>query len=168
VSEETTPQNPSRARWRKLYAAVTAVGLCLIVLSPIRKHLPIESAVKDSFPLSTFAMFSSQRPKHEPATYVIALEEDGTRHFVSYRHWATGGWNQGRAQVHRYKKGKGGGPDALCARVAASLAKVTRGWPTRAAEVQMVWGKYDVERWFVEDHHLPVKEKTIASCEVPR
>jgi hypothetical protein len=152
---------------KKAYAAVTSVALCLAVASPVRRHLGDTSA-RDSFPLSTYPMFSKARPELEPATYVIALEEDGTRHFVRYTHWASGGWNQGRAQVHRYKKGKAGGPQALCERVARSLSEVEGGWPTQAVEVRMVWGEYDVERWFVEDHQLPSDEKTLHACPVPR
>ncbi|MCB9763691.1 MAG: hypothetical protein H6739_28235 [Alphaproteobacteria bacterium] len=155
---------------RKAYAIVLSAVLCLAVLSPIRRHLPYDGAraIQDSFPLSTFGMFSRARPDLEPATYVIALEADGTRHFVRYTHWATGGWNQGRAQVHRYKNGKGGGRPALCQRVAESLGKRERGWESQAVEVRMVWGQYDPERWFVENHKEPVQESILASCEVPR
>ena len=155
---------------RKTWAVLFSVGLSVAVLQPIRRHLPIDGAgaVADSFPLSHFSMFSRARPALEPGTYVIALEGDGTRHFVRYTHWATGGWNQGRAQVHRYKKGKAGGPEALCALVAASLGERTSGWQAAATEVRMVWGEYDPERWFTEDDKLPVNERTLAACPVPR
>ena len=155
---------------RKLYAVVVSVGLCLAVLHPIRRHLPIEGAkqVRDSFPLSHFSMFSKARPDTEPGTYMLALEADGTRHFVHHSHWSTGGWNTGRAQLHRHKRGKAGGPEALCERVATSLGEVQEGWPTRVVEVQMAWGRYDPERWFREGHKEPTVEKTLTSCTVPR
>ncbi len=155
------------SRIRQAYALLISLGLCVVVAQPVRRHLG-DAQVRDSFPLSTFPMFSKARPALEPATYLIALEGDGTRHFVRYTHWASGGWNQGRAQVHRYKKGRAGGPEALCELVAGSLSEVPSGWPTQAVEVQMVWGEYDVERWFVEDYQLPAAETTLARCEVPR
>ena len=152
--------------WNRAYAWLVSIGLSLVVLWPIQRHLPDGRWVKDSFPISTYTMFSKQRPELEPATYMVALETDGTRHFVRYTHWASGGWNQGRAQIHRYKKGKAGGPDALCAIVSESIARSKANWARATVEVRMVRGEYDPERWFRDDHQLPVTEKLIASCPV--
>ncbi|MCB9612017.1 MAG: hypothetical protein H6721_27900 [Sandaracinus sp.] len=65
--------NASSSRER-VFAYVFSAAAILTVLSPVLRH-PDE----DSFPLSTYPMFSHERPREMTMTHVVGLDAEGTR-----------------------------------------------------------------------------------------
>ncbi len=152
-------------RVRMLYAMFVFAAMTIAVASPFYElNKPKGVKRHDGFPLSHYPMFSRPRGKTESATYVLAVEADGTRHNVPYTYWTTGGWNQGRGQIHAYRNGRNGGLPALCERLVTAMQQARTGWESRVVELQIVKGTYSRERYFRDGDPLPLKEKLLLSC----
>src|SRR5690625_704643 len=84
-----------------------------ILLSPARHYFGTQKQVKrqkfarDSFPLSTYPMFSTDRKGRVTVPHVIGITDDGQRVPLHYRHYGTGGLNQVSKQIARgVRRGK--------------------------------------------------------------
>ena len=101
----STGPPPTRADWFGL--AVGAIGAG-VMLSPLRHYArpPLSGRdapkfTRDSFPLSTFPMFSEARGRSTYVPHVVGYTADGDRVIPSFVHFGPGGLNQVRRQVSR-------------------------------------------------------------------
>ena len=134
-------------------ATLFSAGLLLLVLAPATAHVGAD--IEDSFPLSTYPMFSHARGDYYRVTYFVG--DDAER--LNYRLAGTGGFNQVRRQIRRAAK-EGRGPD-LCAAVANRLA----GQPDAPAEVAVVTGRFLLDGYF-DGATAPVETEVHARCPV--
>ncbi|MFT4975807.1 MAG: hypothetical protein ACI8S6_001700 [Myxococcota bacterium] len=148
----------------RLYPWLITIGFALAVASPARWHFIEHSGGVDSFPLSTYPMFSKPRPEHESFRYLVGIAPGGERQRIPSSKWSTGGWNQGRRQLDAILRS---GPEPtmrLCAQVAEKLSRSN----SPVGEVHILMGEYDLEQYFVTGNHEPLSEAIFAICFVKR
>ena len=103
----TTAPSAPPLRSADLLRLAGLAGLAAVLVSPVRHYVGHMSTVnvqkmeQDSFPLSTFPMFSEDRRGRVIVPHVIGLSEDGERILPHYSHYGAGGLNQVRKQIAR-------------------------------------------------------------------
>ena len=103
----TTAPSAPPLRSADLLRLAGLAGLAAVLVSPVRHYVGPMSTVnvqkmeQDSFPLSTFPMFSEDRRGRVIVPHVIGLSEDGERILPHYSHYGAGGLNQVRKQIAR-------------------------------------------------------------------
>ena len=119
------PPSP-RVTGEDVLTLAALAGLAALTLSPLRHYLGPPAQVakekhrRDSFPLSTFPMFSDDRRGRIVVPHVIGITADGRRVAPHHRHFGAGGLNQVRRQLARaVRQGRAG---AVAQRYADSLA----------------------------------------------
>ncbi|MDO5635082.1 MAG: hypothetical protein Q4G34_09480 [Micrococcus sp.] len=96
---------PVLADWLRLGLGAAGVA---VVLSPLRHYVkgPLHGSgaakfTRDSFPLSTYPMFSEDRGRSTSVAHVIGITDAGERVIPLFKHFGPGGLNQVRKQVSR-------------------------------------------------------------------
>jgi hypothetical protein len=140
-----------RQRWR----AWTAVALVIVVIGIVPVALD-----RDSFPLSTFPMFSAHIDRTQSIDTAVGLRADGTVvRLTPAQISGTTIVNQAASVVSAAIAGNRS--DDLCAAVAARL-----GTSTEATAVEVVTERYDAVDWF-DGSRTPVDRVVHAHCAVP-
>ncbi|MDI3329541.1 MAG: hypothetical protein QJR09_02250 [Micrococcus sp.] len=94
----TTPAATSRDLW----ALAAGAAFTAVLLSPVRHYFNgRDKTEQDSFPLSTYPMFSANRKDRTRVPHVAGFTADGERVVPHYGHFGAGGLNQVRKQVAR-------------------------------------------------------------------
>ena len=136
-----------QSRARCLFAAV----LVLLVAAPV-----LRSPANDSFPLSTYPMFSLARPVETTVSSAVAYDAADTRLTLSPR--VVGGTGEViQAAGTVVQAINAGTPDALCREVLARA-------PTGVVAIEIVTETYDVVAYFDGDED-PVQRTVHARCE---
>mgnify|MGYP000860894298 CR=1 FL=1 len=137
--------------------SLLALGL---VLSPLLRH-PDE----DSFPLSTFPMFSHERPRRMTVMHAVGVDAAGERTPLSPRvSAATSEPLQSlRTLELAVQAGRGA---ALCAAIAARVAAEDDLVDQQTVEVETI--AFDAVAYFDEDPPGPYIRRLHARCPVPR
>jgi len=171
-----TTRSPHRGRsapvtTRDLWAVAGYAAFAGVLLSPLRHYVGTPKDVKrnkfarDSFPLSTYPMFSTDRKGRVTVPHVIGITDDGQRVPLHYRHYGTGGLNQVRKHIARgVRRGKAA---AIAQRYADSLAHPTRTLRRREAAVQrvvVVRSRFIFEDYFTAQSNMPARETVHAQC----
>ena len=140
---EYRPTSRSVARtW--LLAVVIVVGIVPLALD------------RDSFPLSTYPMFSSNRSTREPVDTAVVVDPDG--HEKRLDPWSIAGTDEPIiATVVVADSISDGTSFDLCSEI------VDRVDPTPGSRVEIVTVVYDAVRWFEGDRE-PVSRVVHASC----
>ncbi len=87
---------------RDLWALAAGVAFAAVLLSPVRHYFNGRDKLEeDSFPLSTYPMFSADRKDRTRIPHVAGFTADGRRISPYYGHFGAGGLNQVRKQVTR-------------------------------------------------------------------
>lgn len=152
---------------RPLWAWAVLVGSAALVVSPI-----LSSAPKDSFPLSTYPMFSQGR-KDATVTvdHAVAIGDGGAEQPVPPRLVGSDEVLQARATIGRAAKRGPAEAKALCAAI-ADRARAS-GALAGARTIEIRTTKVDAVAWFaaVGDGRPPpppLSAKRHASCRVTR
>jgi hypothetical protein len=150
----------------RLHAWVMIIGFSLAVASPALRY--ITGPRSDGFPLSWYPMFRNIRKDTLRAIYVYGVNEDGTHHKVTYKYWARGGFNQGRAQLHAAVKAGKRATMRKCEKVAARIGKSRKGWRSKVETVRIAKGRFDAETFFIQGDRTPLRERVLVECPVIR
>ncbi len=117
----------------------------------------------DSFPFSTYPMFSGRQSSEATIPHAVLIDADGERSALPPVAVANDEVIQAFETLRQAVRQ---GPDAtarLCARAADGYA----GRDTGSARVEIVSDRYDVVAYFEGDRQ-PIATEVHASCEVPR
>ncbi|MDO4239302.1 hypothetical protein [Micrococcus sp.] len=176
--------DPTPADARAIVLGAAAVAVALWPLRAYRgPHLSGASAPKfalDSFPLSTYPMFSEHRGDSARVPHVIGLTAAGDRVIPHYRHFGQGGLNQTRKQVARaIRRGDAAVvaqdyADSLARQNAALGGRVPTGSgpgsTRRRREAAIATVEVVRSRFRFSDHlegrNQPYREQVLARCEV--
>lgn len=150
---------------RPAVAYVATLGLALVLVSPALAEKP-----KDSFPLSTFPMFSEGRKDGTVTVdHALALDEAGRETPIPPRIVGSDEVLQARATIGRaIKKGAKESKD-LCAKIAARAA--TNDDFATARTIELRTTRVDAVAWFSAEEGArpePISMKRHASCRVER
>lgn len=160
---------------KDMWAVAGYAAFAGVLLSPLRHYVGTPKQVKhhkfarDSFPLSTYPMFSTDRKGRVTVPHVIGITADGQRVPLHYRHYGTGGLNQVRKQIARAVRG--GDAAKIAQRYADALASPTRKLRSREAAVQrvlVVRSRFSFDDYFNQDEPStrPSSETIHAQCDV--
>lgn len=171
---------------RDLWALAGYAAFAGLLLTPLRHYVGTPKQVKrakferDSFPLSTYPMFSADRKGRIIVPHVVGLTADGERIELHHRHYGTGGLNQVRKQVARGVRR--GDAAEIAQRYADSLTTQQREGHTRGSSagaarrrreaavvtVLVVRSRFIFDDYFglAEDAKLPTEESVRARCQV--
>lgn len=141
-------------------------ALASVLLAPLRHYRGTRAEVdrakveEDSFPLSTYPMFSADRRGRLYLPHVVAFTAAGERRIPHYRHYGAGGLNQVRKQIAR----------AVRAGQAASVAQQYADSLAAAGErelvrVEVVRARFVFDRYFA-GRTAPSSEVVHAECAV--
>ena len=142
--------------WRRplAYGAIAAV---LVVVGIVPLVLD-----RDSFPLSTYPMFSTRRSTAETVDTAVAVDADGTlRRLGPQRIAGTDEIILATATVSGAINA--GTVDQLCTEIAG---RVAGDGPDSAVGVEVVTERFDAVRWYRGDH-TPIDRVVHATCPVP-
>jgi len=109
----------------KPLAIAITLGLAAAFATPgVRHVLPAKYRAKDSFPISTFTMFTLQRPEEHRMTWVRGLDAAGESlgHIPSWR-FNPGGLNQAMAHLKQARRNHAERRDAVCQEIAQRITK---------------------------------------------
>ncbi|MGO1543362.1 MAG: hypothetical protein ACTHXA_03380 [Gulosibacter sp.] len=126
IRRAAVPTRRAPIRARDLWSLAGYAAFAGVLLSPARHYigsLPKVTKAKieeDSFPLSTYPMFSADRKGRIVIPHVVGFTAHGERVLPHYSHFGTGGLNQVRKQIARGLR-KGHAVD-IAQRYADSLA----------------------------------------------
>lgn len=145
------------ARHTRLVAYV-AIAAVLLIVGVVPLLLD-----RDSYPLSTYPMFSSRRTSAESVDTAVAVDATGeverlgperiagTDEIILATATVAGAINAGTT-------------DDLCAEIAARVAS---GGPSSAVEVEVVTERFDAIDWY-DGHRDPIDRTVHSTCPVPR
>lgn len=166
---------------RDIWALAGLAAFGGLLLAPLRHYVGDMRRVseaklsEDSFPLSTYPMFSADRQGRIVIPHVIGLSADGERIAPHYRHGGSGGLNQVRKQLARAIRL--GHAELIAQDYADSLARQrTAGGEPRSAgiaarrerearihTVQVVRSRFIFDDYFAGDS-APQAEAVHAEC----
>lgn len=157
---------------RDLLAVAGYAAFAGVLLSPLRhyvgnaKHVKRKKVEYDSFPLSTYPMFSADRRGRVTVPHVVGITSDWQRIPLHYRHYGTGGLNQVRKQIARAVRR--GNAAEVAQRYADSLAVAPRRSETDVVRVLVVRSRFAFDEYFsaTEPSKQPFRETIHAQCEV--
>jgi hypothetical protein len=156
---------PSRSPKKSLALAITIALVVAFGLPGVRHVLPKGLAAKDSFPISTFAMFSNPRPPEHRMTWVRALDRDGKSvGHVPSGAFHPGGMNQAMAYLREARRDEGRRV-RICNEIARKL--VERRYRSRVKQIEIVDAYYRPEKVFgpARDER-PERERVLVTCQV--
>ena len=141
-----------------VYAYVVSLALVAAVLWPALRTPP-----QDSFPLSTFPMFSRKRPAEVLIDHVVAVDEQGVAQVVPPQLVAGVEVLQTKVAIaHAVRSGKAG-RQRLCREVAARLASEP-AW-RHAKRVEVRRDRFAVLKYF-SDSRKPLHTQVYARCNI--
>ncbi|WBL18745.1 hypothetical protein [Citricoccus sp. NR2] len=155
----TTPQRSDVA------GLLATAAFAAALLSPLRHYVGPQKKVQrdknkhDSFPISTYPMFSADRAGRIVVPHVVGETADGERINLSYRLYGTGGLNQVRKQVARAVRQ--GHADTVAQNYADALHRY--GNPEEISEVLVVRSRFIFSDYFAGDRR-PFAENVHARC----
>lgn len=164
-----------------LWALAGYAAFAGVLLAPLRHYVGTAKQVKrakfeqDSFPLSTYPMFSADRKGRIIVPHVVGLTADGQRIVLHHRHYGTGGLNQVRKQIARGVRR--GNAAAIAQRYADSLAEQhqagrlsgsSAGAIRRRAEAAVVSVLVVRSRFIFDDYFAPGEHSTLPKEETVR
>jgi hypothetical protein len=120
----------------------------------------------DSFPVSTFGMFSLKRPEVHSIPYMRGVTKSGKTQIIRSGHIAPGGMNQTLHRLSRLQRGPRKRLSEECERVAKNIAGRSRYAEVRYLEI--VRGYYRPEVLFGERNETPESQRVYARCKVKR
>lgn len=141
-------------RTRRVIARL--VGLVIVVVIGI---VPV-ALDRDSYPLSTYPMFSSRRTAIEPVHTAVVVSPDGTIRRLSPTQISGNDEVIIAAQLV-YRSIRSDGGEVLCTDIASRLPASLVG-----ADVEIVTERYDAIEWY-EGNKSPVSRVVHTSCRVP-
>ena len=154
-TEASATHTAAVGRQRPLAYGVIAAVLVVVGIVPLVLD-------RDSFPLSTYPMFSTRRSTSETVDTAVAVDADGAIHRLGPQRIAgtdeiilatatvSGAINAGTV-------------DDLCSEIAR---RVAGDGPDSAASVEVVTERFDAIRWYRGDH-TPIDRVVHATCPVP-
>jgi hypothetical protein len=150
------PVDGDALRWRRPLAyAVIAAVLGVVGIVPLVLD-------RDSFPISTYPMFSTRRSTAETVDTAVAVDADGTvRRLGPQRIGGTDEIILATATVSGAINA--GTVDQLCLEIAG---RVAGNGPDTAVSVEVVTERLDALRWYRGDH-TPIDRVVHAMCPVP-
>jgi hypothetical protein len=101
---------------------------------------------RDSFPLSTYPMFTAYRQGHQVIPHVVGFTATGERVLLHYRHFGPGGLNQVRKQIDRAVRR--GHAKQVAQQYADSLAEKPRRRERDVVEVAVVRSRFKFDDYF--------------------
>ena len=129
-----------------------SVAMVLVTIWPATTSPP-----RDSFPLSNYPMFASDRPTTARFDTVVVVGADGSLQRLSPH--TIGGTDQVIQAAATVRQAiRAGEADELCAEVAGRV--------TAARRVEVVTETYDTVAWFDGDE-IPIARDVHAACAVP-
>lgn len=135
------------------------LGLVLLSIWPVFRVPPV-----DSYPLSTYPMFSQRRG--QPRLYrMLTLDDRGTQAPLPPRLVANSEALQAAATIRRAVDGGKGAQKALCSEVAARVSRDPDLSHVRRLRIQAV--QYDPIDYFTGGR-VPLEARTLHSCRVRR
>jgi hypothetical protein len=144
-------------RWRG-YATLAAV---IVVVGVVPLALD-----RDSFPLSTYPMFSTRRGTDEVVDTAVVVEADGTvRRLDPQRIAGTEEIILATATVGQAISS--GTTETLCAEIAARVARGAEASSNGPRTVQVVTERFDALAWY-EGDRTPLERRVHSECPVPR
>lgn len=180
------PDTAAPVTARDLWALAGYTAFAGVLLAPLRHYVGKPKQVRrakfkqDSFPLSTYPMFSTDRKGRIIVPHVVGLTADGERILLHHRHYGTGGLNQVRKQIARGVRG--GHAAAIAQRYADSLAAerqqgrvngssagaIRRRREAAVVSVLVVRSRFIFDDYFSAGEHstLPKEETVRARCVV--
>ena len=144
----------------RAHAYVVSLLALGLVLSPLLRH-PDE----DSFPLSTFPMFSHERPRRMTLTHAVAMDAQGERTPLPPHVSADTSEPLQSMRTLELAIDAGRTP-ALCEQIAARVA--ARPELTHAQRVEVETIAFDAVAYFDEARPPPYIRRVHARCPVPR
>lgn len=143
----------------RLVAYGWGLGLVLLSIWPVFRVPPV-----DSYPLSTYPMFSQRRG--QPTLYrMLALDDQKTPAPLPPRLVANSEALQAAATIRRAVDGGKSAQKALCSEIAARVSRDPELPHVRRLQIQAV--RYDPIEYFVGDR-VPLEARTLHSCRVRR
>lgn len=153
----------------KTSALVLTLGLAALFAAPgVRHLLPERFAASDSFPVSTFAMFSKARPPEHRMTWVRGLDAHGkSLGPVPSGAFNSSGMNQTMAFVREARTRDRERRAQICGEIAAEI--VRRRSVRQVARIEIVDAYYLAEKVFgPERDDRPERERVLVACAVER
>jgi hypothetical protein len=146
-------------RWRALVISAVVIAC---VASPVVPLLLRGERAPDSFPLSTYPMFTDDPGRVVEVPTVVAVHVDGRIDRLPPEVIAdTDQVIQAYVAVQNAIHGEPGAAADLCTRAAARLSD-----PGSVVEVLVAEERYDSVRW-AAGHHDPIMRRVYAECEPP-
>lgn len=143
----------------RAYVALAAVVAAVLVP-------PLVPPAADSYPLSTYPMFSRDRGARSEVATLVGLDADGEQHRLSPT--LIGGTDEPMlavATAGRAARGSAADQARLCAQVAERVAGSDR---TDVVEVALQVEAHDPVAFLTGDHVAPLAVRVLATCAVPR
>lgn len=159
--------NPTTRSPKKTLALALTIALVVAFGLPGLRHaLPERFAAKDSFPISTFAMFSTPRPPEHRMTWVRALDASGKSvGHVQSGAFHPGGMNQAMAYLREARRDRVQ-RDRICREIASELVK--HRYRSRVVkQIEIVDAYYRPEKVFGPTRdEQPERERVLVKCTV--
>lgn len=121
----------------------------------------------DSFPLSTYPMFSRPKPREVAVTAAVALGDDGFERAVPPGYVANFEAMQALQTIRKSVRAGRESSRALCKAIAARLAADDDADFARAKRVALVTSKVDAIAYLGGDD-TPISRRTHARCRIER
>lgn len=153
--------NPTPGRPMRLAALCSLLMIGAVIL-PISQNWTRKP--KDNFPLSHYPMFAKNRNDKAMLTYLLGIDRQGNRHFVSYTHAGTGGMNQVRKTINKRALKD---PKALCDKVARSVGRSGTAPDVLLDSIKIIKGNFQLSTFFA-GNQTPTRSKEYCGCAVPR
>ena len=148
---------------QRIYAYALSAAIVVAVLWPITRH-PDD----DSFPLSTYPMFSRGRPSSEMIlAQALAVRDDGTRRPVPPHLVFNSEVLQSMTAIERAIYAGPGATDELCRAIAARAATSDEEAVRGASQIELVSSRFDSLAYF-EGHTEPASRHVYGRCDVRR
>lgn len=157
ASEPAAERGPRRLAERGAYAYAFIVITLALVLSPLARE-PLD----DSYPLSTFPMFSRKPEPILPLTQALGMHADGAITPLSPQ-LAAGTVEVLQAMVYLRREVDAGRARPLCEAIAARAA----GEGAELRAVAIARSEFQLDSYF-SGAPEPSKRRVVASCQVPR
>jgi hypothetical protein len=143
----------------KAALALTVLVLA-VVLGPVWYNWAQKP--KDSFPLSYYPMFSHVRNGKANMTYLVGVDKDNRRSYLSYKMAGTGGMNQVRKVIRKRAETQ---PAELCYQVAQKVAKTPEY--ANIASIKIVKSEFELATFFM-GNDTPSNTEVLCTCDVKK
>lgn len=143
----------------RIIAVVASLVLAVVTLSPLTRDNPYH----DNFPLSTYPMFASVRPREVKLSYALGVTRDGGRRVLTPRLIGSREVLQAFMTIARAVAAGRGEQQKLCRAIAE---RVHASGDDDVIAIRIVTGTHDAIDLLVDDKLGP--ERELARCQVPR